>query len=385
MQKLESLGQLTGGVAHDFNNLLMAVLGNLDLLKKRMPADPKFLRLIDGAIQGAERGAILTKRMLAFARRQELKPEIVDVRTLVVGMTEMLLRSLGPTIEIQTRFSRDLSHCLVDPNQLELALLNLALNARDAMPVGGKLEISADCEAPPHGKAGSGAGGEFICLSVRDSGLGMDEATLKRATEPFFTTKGIGKGTGLGLSMVDGLAAQSGGTMRIVSQPAVGTTVKLWLPATALADDAVFRQTAPFAGKELPPCRVLVVDDDPIVAVGTVAMLEDLGHQAVDAESGQVALEMLSSAAEFDLVITDHAMPGMTGSQLAREIRAKWPSLPIILASGFAELPDDLEGSIPRLSKPYRQADLSRVIASLMVEPNPASSVLLSPVRARSA
>src|SRR5947207_86849 len=238
MQKVESLGQLTGGVAHDFNNLLMAVLGNLDLLRKYTGDDPKLRRLIDGAIQGAERGATLTKRMLAFARRQELKPETVNVPSLVDSMVEMLRRSLGPGIEIVTDFAPDVPATRVDPNQLELALLNLGLNARDAMETDGKLTISARCETIRTGEVPGLPAGEYVCIAERDTGHGMDETTLKRATEPFFTTKGAGRGTGLGLSMVYGLVAQSGGGMRITSQVGAGTTVELWLPV-AQVDAAV--------------------------------------------------------------------------------------------------------------------------------------------------
>ena len=247
MQKLESLGQLTGGVAHDFNNLLMVILGNLELLRKRLPEDPRLLRLVDGAMQGAERGATLTKRMLAFARRQELRPETVDVPRLVDGMEEMLRRTLGPGIQIVTAYRTDLPAIRVDPSQLELALLNLALNARDAMPHGGRLVIGGRCLAAGVGAPPELADGHYVCLTVSDTGAGMDEATLKRAAEPFFTTKGAGKGTGLGLSMVHGLAAQSGGAMRITSQPGDGTTVELWLPvseAAAMAD--VLPQPASF-------------------------------------------------------------------------------------------------------------------------------------------
>src|SRR5713226_8144923 len=211
MQKVESLGQLTGGVAHDFNNLLMAVLGNLDLLRKLFPDNPKACRLIDGAIQGAERGATLTKRMLAFARRQELQPATVNVPQLVDSMVEMLSRSLGPGIQITTEFEADVPPTRVDPNQLELALLNLALNARDAMPRGGMLTICARRAMVGVGDVLGLKPGEYVCIAERDTGVGMEETTVKRATEPFFTTKGPGRGTGLGLSMVDGPVAQSGG------------------------------------------------------------------------------------------------------------------------------------------------------------------------------
>jgi signal transduction histidine kinase len=365
MQKVESLGQLTGGVAHDFNNLLMAVLGNLELLRKFVPEEAKVLRLIDGAIQGAERGASLTKRMLAFARRQELRPETVDIPNLVDSMVDMLRRSLGPGIQISTEFKPDVPPTRVDPNQLELALLNLALNARDAMPLGGRLTISAHRERVAPGAIPGLAPGEYVCIVERDSGEGMDEATLKRATEPFFTTKGAGRGTGLGLSVFDGLVAQSGGAMHITSQAGVGTTVELWLPVSPAAPATERIRPAPaLRVADSRCCRVLVVDDDPIVLAGTAAMLEDLGHVATEAGSAESALRALLSDANFDLVITDHAMPGMTGTELAARIRHSWPALPVVIATGYAELPDD-GPALPRLSKPYRQQELAELVTQL--------------------
>ena len=366
MRKVESLGQLTGGVAHDFNNLLMAVLGNLELVRKFLPDEPKIRRLIDGAIQGAERGATLTKRMLAFARRQELKPETVNIPNLVDSMVEMLRRSLGPGVQITTEFEADLAPTRVDPNQLELALLNLGLNARDAMPLGGKLTISAHRERIAAGDVPGLDPGEYVCITERDTGEGMDEVTLKRATEPFFTTKGAGRGTGLGLSMVDGLVAQSGGAMRITSQPGGGTTVELWLPVSQAEQVERPRSAAPMPVEESRSCRVLVVDDDPIVLAGTAAMLEDLGHVATEVESAEIALQMLQSDANIDLVLTDHAMPGMTGTELAKQIRRKWPQLPVVIATGYAELPGELDSGVPRLSKPYRQQDLAALVTRLI-------------------
>ena len=378
MRKVESLGQLTGGVAHDFNNLLMAVLGNLELVRKFLPSDPKIRRLIDGAIQGAERGATLTKRMLAFARRQELKPETVDVPNLVDSMVEMLRRSLGPGIQIKTDFETDLPPTRVDPNQLELALLNLALNARDAMPLGGRLTISAHRERIGAGDVSGLQPGDYVCIAERDTGEGMDEVTLKRATEPFFTTKGAGRGTGLGLSMVDGLVAQSGGAMRITSQQGVGSTVELWLPVAETEAIERPRPVAPQRVQESRCCRVLVIDDDPIVLAGTAAMLEDLGHTATEVDSAEQGLKILQSDASIDLVITDHAMPGMTGTELAKRIRRKWPELPVIIATGYAELPGELDPSVPRLSKPYRQQDLAAVVAQLIGEQSAAEPAPLN-------
>jgi signal transduction histidine kinase len=366
MQKLESIGQLTGGVAHDFNNLLMVILGNLQLLRKRLPDDPRLARLVDGAMQGADRGATLTKRMLAFARRQELRPETVDVPRLIDGMEEMLRRTLGPGIQIITTYRPDLPPIRVDPNQLELALLNLALNARDAMPYGGRLviggtRITSETGVPKELEAGS-----YVCLTVSDSGAGMDQATLKRATEPFFTTKGAGKGTGLGLSMVHGVAAQSGGAMRITSRPGDGTTVELWLPLSETALVASTTQATALYGSAGRPCRVMVVDDDPLVVASTAAMLEDIGHTVTEALSGARALDMLRLGTKVDVVVTDHAMPGMTGAELARQIRQRWPELPVILATGYAELPNGEEPGLPRLSKPYLQDELAAQIGRVM-------------------
>jgi len=362
-QKLESIGQLSSGVAHDFNNLLMAVLGNLELLRKYVPEDRRLLRLIDGAIRGAERGAVLTKRLLAFARRQELRPEAVDVARLVAGMAEMLRRTLGPMIRITTEFPPALAPARADPNQLELALLNLALNARDAMPLGGHLVITAR-HAPAAEMPGLAAG-DYVRIAVRDTGCGMDEATLRRAIEPFFTTKPRGCGTGLGLSMVHGLAIQSGGAMRIRSRPHRGTTVALWLPVAGPAAPEQLSLAAPPLAGAIRPCHVLVVDDDPIVAAGTAAMLEDLGHRAIVAGSAARALEILRAEPRIDIVVTDYAMPGVSGAELAARIERLRPGLPVILATGHAELSPHA-AKLPRLVKPYRQLDLAAMIRGLV-------------------
>jgi signal transduction histidine kinase len=360
MQKMESLGQLTGGVAHDFNNLLMVVLGNLELLRKRVGEESPAVRLIDGATQAAERGANLTKRMLAFARRQTLKPETVDVARLFDGMREMMCRTLGPTIQISTDFQTELPGIRVDPNQLELALLNLALNARDAMPVGGRLGITAR-RMPAEAGPSQLNPGDYVCVAVEDSGSGMDETTLRRATEPFFTTKEAGKGTGLGLSMVHGLAAQSGGSLRIKSRMGTGTTVELWLPVSDRPAQELDRPGA--AAVNGISCRVLLVDDDPLITEATAELLRDLGHIVVEAGTAQQGLELLERGLQVDLVLTDHAMPAMTGTELARRIRARWPDLPIILATGYADLPNGEDPGLPRLSKPYQQEELAVMIA----------------------
>ncbi len=365
MQKMESLGQLTGGMAHDFNNLLMVVLGNLSLLKKRLPANnPSIDRLIGGAIQGAERGATLTRRLLAFARRQELKPEAVDVRALIEGMAELVHRTIGATIKIQFTFETDLPPVHVDPNQLELALLNLLINARDAMPDGGHVEVVGSRQREGAEVLGLGTG-EFVCISVADTGIGMDEPTLKRATEPFFTTKGTGKGTGLGLPMVHGLAAQSGGAMQISSRPGAGTTVRLWLPMADSATKKPMAEVRPDAPSGL-VCRVLVIDDDPLISASTAAMLEDLGHVVIEVPSAERALDVLRLGPAIDLIITDQAMPGMTGIELARRVRRDFPGTPVILASGYADLPASEDVPVPRIAKPYRQAELAACMAAVL-------------------
>jgi signal transduction histidine kinase len=379
MQKLESLGQLTGGLAHDFNNLLMAILGNLDLLTKKLANDTAAKRLVEGAIRSAERGAALTKRMLAFARRQELRPEAVDAPRLVKGMAEMLQRSLGPGIEINMEFEDCLVLVHVDPNQLELAMLNLALNARDAMPQGGRLTIAARRETVRGGLQDLKQG-DYVCLAVTDTGVGMDEMTLKRAAEPFFTTKGIGKGTGLGLSMVYGLAAQSDGATRIASQLGVGTTVELWLPVAAGAEAGQAQTKASVVGAAR-FCSVLIVDDDPMVAATTAAILEDLGHSVLVVSSGALALNVVRSETAIDVVVTDYAMPGMTGVELARQIQEVRPGLPIILATGYADLPNADDPGLPRLAKPYRREDLARMLAKLVGPEATANVVPISGVK----
>jgi PAS domain S-box-containing protein len=369
-QKIEAVGQLTGGVAHDFNNLLAVVLGNLDLLRKRVPDDPKITRLIDSAIQGAQRGAALTQRMLSFARRQDLRPEPVDVPDLVKGMADLLQRSVGPMVRIETRFPLGLAYAHADANQLELALLNLVVNARDAMLDGGTITIAGQEQTIGSDQISGLSPGRYVCLSVSDTGHGMDEATLARAMEPFFTTKEVGKGTGLGLSMVHGLAAQSGGRLVLKSHKGRGTTVEIWLPAiqvpaTVPAEAARTGDTnTPALGRK--PLTILVVDDDALVLQSTAAMLEELGHQVLEAGSGGEAVEYLSRARSVDLVITDQAMPGMTGLKLVETIRQRWPHLPIILASGYADLPPQLEPDLIRLSKPFRQDRLASAISERM-------------------
>jgi signal transduction histidine kinase len=364
-QKIEALGQLVGGVAHDFNNLLMAIIGNLDLLSKKLGADARLQRLLNGAMEGARRGATLTQRLLAFARKQELKAQVTDIRSLVEDMTGLIERSVGPMVRVQLVAKSEMPAVDVDPNQLEMALLNLAVNARDAMVAGGMLTIGLTVEDVDDENQLGVLPGRYVVLSVQDTGEGMDPETLAKAVEPFFSTKGVGKGTGLGLSMVFGLAQQSGGALQLESVPSTGTIVRLWLPIATKTSDptgpapSVVTQASARA-------RILFVDDDLLIAGSTVALLEDLGHEVVEVHSALEALQLLERGLRTDLLITDHAMPGMTGLELAREVRRQRPHLPILLATGFAESDGPEAIDLARLAKPYTQAQLAREIALLL-------------------
>ncbi|WP_106804464.1 PAS domain-containing sensor histidine kinase [Pseudomonas sp. S5D5] len=366
-QKMESLGQLTGGIAHDFNNLLMVILGSLELARKRVPQDSKVQSLLNNAIAGAQRGATLTQRMLAFARRQELDPQPVDVGGLIRNMSDLLCRMLGAGIRVDTQFPLVLRPVLVDMSQLEMAVMNLVINARDAMGGEGRILISAREDSFPGSPPGSD---RLICIAVIDTGPGMSEATLQRAMEPFFTTKGAGKGTGLGLSMVHGLAAQSKGHFVLKSVVGEGTRAELWLPVAEVhsspdATEPVSTQS-PLDTFHVQPLDILLVDDDPLVLISTGAMLEDLGHRVTPAAGGQAALACLTQGERFDLVITDMAMPEMNGVELANTLEQLFPALPIILSSGFAEVAVDLKSALTRLPKPFDQSALARVIADML-------------------
>jgi PAS domain S-box-containing protein len=361
-QKMESIGQLTGGVAHDFNNLLMAVVGNLELLRKRVPSDPRLHRLIDGALQGAERGASLTQRLLAFARQQDLNPAPVDLGGLVHGMSELLERSLGSRIALRLAITENLPPASIDANQLELAILNLAINARDAMADGGTIDIKVTRSRV----AGNPTlpSGNYLKVSVRDTGSGMSPDILAKAIDPFFSTKPLGKGTGLGLSMVHGLAVQLGGALHLSSVVGKGTTAVLILPiATA---PAVAESRAPAASRKPRSAVILFVDDDPLIAMSTTEMLEDLGHQVIGASSGSHALDILRSDQPIDLMMTDHLMPGMTGIELAAASREVRPRLPVLLATGYADLPEGASTDVPRLAKPYHQNQLRDRLEQLL-------------------
>lgn len=363
-QKLEAMGQLTGGVAHDFNNLLTPIIGTLDILVRREVGSERERRLIDGAMQSADRAKILVQRLLAFARRQPLQPVAVDILRLVEGMVGLISSTLGPTIDMRVVIDPDLPPANIDPNQLEMALLNLAVNARDAMPDGGELTIKAKRARARQGYASGLVEGDYVLLCVMDSGAGMDEVTRQRAIEPFFSTKGIGKGTGLGLSMVHGLVAQLGGRMTIDSAPGKGTAIELWLPISTTAigvEEVAAAAPATQVGRGM----ALIVDDEELVRMSTADMLIDLGFEVVEAGSAEEALQKLKTGTLPTFLITDHLMPGMSGVDLAREARLIEPTLPILIVSGYAE-EGGIAADLPRLTKPFRNAELAESIAALI-------------------
>jgi signal transduction histidine kinase/CheY-like chemotaxis protein len=364
-QKLDAMGELTGGVAHDFNNLLTPIIGGLDMLQRRDLGERE-QRLIKGALRAADRAKILVQRLLAFARRQPLQPTSVDVGTLVRGMADLVSSTIGRQIKVVVEVADCLPPAKADPSQLEMAILNLAVNARDAMPKGGTLRISATSETtgsnqqPPNLEPGS-----YIRLSVTDTGIGMDAATLARAIEPFFSTKGPGRGTGLGLSMVHGLASQLGGALALSSEPGAGTTVDVWLPISE-EPIAASEKTPDVIPASKAVGRVLLVDDDNSVRMSTADMLTELGYEVFEATSAEKGLRLFHQGIQIDLLITDHLMPGMTGVELAREIQEKWPDTPILIISGYAEA-EGIAPDLPRLSKPFRQPELAASIAKISI------------------
>lgn len=356
-QKMEAIGQLTGGVAHDFNNILAAILSSIRLARRRIEKGEDADDFLTNAAHAAERGATLTQRMLAFARKQELKLEAVDLKASVNDMTDLLQRTIGPNISIQRDFPRHLPHVTADSAQIELAIMNLVVNARDAMPNGGDIIISASEFEPEEG------GETLVSLSVKDTGEGMDADTQARAMDPFFTTKGVGKGTGLGLSMVRGMAEQCGGRFSLESTPGEGTTANILLRIAKEEQSATRGETAA-PGTSTNSLKILAVDDDGIILLNTATILEEMGHTVFEASSGAAALEILGRE-KVDLMITDYAMPRMTGADLAVKARERLPDLKIIVASGYAEMPEGLARNLPRLSKPYSDEELASAIDAL--------------------
>ncbi len=375
-QKLDAIGQLTGGIAHDFNNLLAAILGSLELALKRTD-DPKQTRLLTVAQQAAERGAKLTAHMLAFSRKQDLVLQPVAANDVITGMTELLRRAIGPMVRVEHDLDLQLWPALADPVQLEVALLNLAVNARDAMPDGGTLTFRTRNVTTTEEAARRSAlpPGEYAMVTVSDTGAGMPENVQAKAFEPFFTTKGPGKGTGLGLSMVYGFTRQAGGTVTIDSRcgtgtatgTTTGTAISLYLPrATAVPDNA---RAAAAPGGRMKRLRVLVVDDDPHVRSSTADMLRELGHEVREAANGDDALEVLHDTPDCDLILADYVMPQMTGLQLADTVRTRFPGVPVLLTTGYAESAvrhDWAERGYHSLQKPFHSEELATALQSVM-------------------
>jgi signal transduction histidine kinase/ActR/RegA family two-component response regulator len=366
-QKLETIGQLTGGVAHDFNNLLTAVLGNLELATQRT-SDDELRRILQNATRAAGRGATLTQQLLAFSRKQHLAPAAIDMNGLVSNMSDLLFRTIGATVRIETVLQKDLWPALIDSTQVELVILNLALNARDAMPHGGSLRITT-------ANLGTGQAPlpkelprrDYVTVSVADTGTGMSPDVLAKAFEPFFTTKDVGKGSGLGLSQVYGVAHQSGGTVQVETRLGEGSTFTVFFPR---ADAAVRsdEDRAPRGSESVTHASILVVDDDEDVRELTIRSLRTFGYRAIAVESGRAALDVLERGEPVDLLLLDFAMPAMNGTEIAQIVRASRPDLPVIFMTGYADI--GVFGKRPAeeviIKKPFTMAHLAEQVASAL-------------------
>jgi signal transduction histidine kinase/ActR/RegA family two-component response regulator len=371
MQRLEAVGQLTSGVAHDFNNLLTVILGNIDFIARGV-SEPKQSARLTHVRQAAERGAKLTAQLLAFSRRQRLEPKPLDLNQTVAGMGDLLRSTMGGSVRLETVLKPGLWPALVDPTQIELVILNLAINARDAMQVGGALTIETANvvlkeeprrpEEPPKG--------EYVMVSVTDTGSGMPAEVLERAFEPFFTTKDIGKGSGLGLSQVLGFAQQSGGGVRIDTREGEGASIKVYLPRAAVdaAEGDVSEDGQPdLPGLDARRSTILVVDDDSLVREITTAMLQDLGYLVVEAGSGMAALDELRTERRFDLLLVDFAMPGMNGAEVAQRALALRPDLPVLFVTGYADFAAlKAVGEDRVVQKPFQHDELAQKVGRII-------------------
>ena len=366
-QKMEALGQLTGGIAHDFNNLLTIVGGQAQILKRQLEDNPKALRAAEAIESAAQRGESLTRRLLAFSRRQYLRPELIDLRTLADLLRTMLSTSLTASIQLVIMVGDALWPVHADPNELELALVNLAINARDAMPQGGMLSVMAENVTLHPGDRKVELSGDFVALTVADTGTGIPEDVLPKVFDPFFTTKPVDKGTGLGLSQVYGFVHQTGGSVAIDSRIGRGTRVTLFLPrATHAAMHAAAGDGEPTAGNK----RILLVEDNPDVASVTIDMLDELGHQSVLVPNAEAALQTLEQQADFDLLFSDIVMAGMGGIELANVVRERYPDMPILLTSGYTKSIETAHLHWPLLRKPFKLAELNRALANVVAQRN---------------
>jgi CheY-like chemotaxis protein len=374
---MEAVGQLTGGIAHDFNNMLAAILGNLELLGDHLEGNASARRSLDIAARAASRAAELTHQLLAFSRQQHLAPQVIDLREALRGIHGLLQTTLTETVELEMQVSEDLRPVWVDPAQLESAILNLAINARDAMPAGGRLVVEStnvDLDEDYAAEHIDVVPGSYVMLAVSDNGLGMPPDVKERVFEPFFTTKEVGEGTGLGLSMIFGFIKQLGGHLTLYSEEGHGTCVKLYLPV-AKASETDFSETAA-SRRECPGGAetVLVVEDDADVRETALVLLEDLGYRVLMAENGPAALTLLEDHRDVDLLFTDVVMPGgMSGLDLAREVSGRIPELKVLCTSGYSEKALVKDGNVPRgiewLSKPYFHKELATKIRQVLDQP----------------
>jgi PAS domain S-box-containing protein len=363
-EKMQALGTMAGGVAHDFNNLLTAIMGSLDLMMHGGPKDARQEMLLKTAITAAERGSALTRRLLSFSRKRELLLRPTDVNAMVREMEALLARSLGEEVALAYALAEAPWPAIADPEQFSLALLNLCINSRDAMPEGGTITLSSRNATLAEAEVQDLPAGDYVVVGVADTGSGMTPDIIAKAFEPFFTTKEVGKGTGLGLSMVYGLVRQSGGAVVISSQPGQGTLVEMVLQRSSKPPRTV-RQPGDGDAPHGPAARVLLVDDDPGVRGVTATFLNELGHHTLEVGDGAAALAILDKGEAIDLLVTDYAMPGMSGLELANQFRARRPDVPILMLSGYAD-PTSVPRTFPLLRKPFRQADLARRVAELL-------------------
>jgi signal transduction histidine kinase len=378
-QKMEVLGQMTGGIAHDFNNLLTAVLGNLELATRR-GEDENIRRYLDGATLAAQRGAKITSQLLAFSRIQRLQTESIDLNAIVTSMGDLLVRTIGGTVRIESVLEPKLWRATADPSQIESVILNLAVNARDAMPDGGRLTIGT--ANVPHGSHPAElAPGDYVCVSVRDTGTGMTDEVLRKAFEPFFTTKPVGSGTGLGLSQVYGIAKQTGGTVAIDTQIGKGTMVRVYLPRTSIISVARPSDVPHPVPLRRHDATILVVDDDKDVRPLASSFLESLGYQVVTADGGHAAVQIADTGAKFDLVLIDIAMPEITGVEAMRAILKKRPGVPFLYMTGYVGS-TKLDPSEQRvLKKPFTIAELAAKVEELLFPGDAVSSGKVIPLK----
>ena len=377
-QRLEAVGQLTSGVAHDFNNLLTVILGNIRQLQKTL-IEPLVARRLGMMAEAAERGAKLTAQMLAFSRQQKLDMRAVDLNDTVERMRDLLQSTIGGSVGIETRLQPELWPAMIDPTQIELVILNLAINARDAMEVGGTVTVeTANVTLGAPERAEEPPAGDYVMVAVSDNGPGMSEEVLAKAFEPFFTTKPVGKGSGLGLSQVYGLAKQSGGGVRIDTRPGDGASVKVYLPRAGAAPVRLPAESQADHRRPQAEAVILLVDDDGAVREVTAGILEDLGYSVLEAPSGPAALELFDANPHIDLVLLDFAMPGMNGAEVARELRRRRSDLSILFATGFADtlaLTDAGEGQVVR--KPYVEEELAAKLSAELEHRRAAGGALI--------